>query len=507
VHGALTRLDLDTAEALPATSDLLVSGGDARLYLDGTGRNRYGCAPTPQDAVAAFGSSTASTISAAGYAAAERRRDAVIAQLGSASSNAVYAGEIESLRRELASLLGLDDLAGLQTVLAGSGTDLHRLTARLVGAGSTRPLLSIVGEPAETGSGVPSALTAGDGTVSHVCARAPDGGLRDPGEVDAEVEALAEAAVAEGRRVLLIVADLSKTGLIIPSLDCALALRRRHRHQIDILIDACQFRLSPKTLRTYLQRGLLVAMTGSKFLAGPSFAGALFVPAEAAERLQELALPAEAAAGCSRGEWPAHWRAGAAMAGRANFGLLLRWSAAIEHLRAFSTLPEYEVAAFLARFRDVVAEAMWKSPALQLVPAAPIDRSALGVEAGWDCMPTIFPFALRSRVGGRERLLSPPETSLVHRLLRTNLTAGWPGADGFGAASDLRIELGQPVMFGRPGGDAAAALRLCVSAPLVAEALSGGAALHGVLDRARGVLAKAAWIAEQAASSRELLSA
>jgi len=86
-----------------------------------------------------------------------------------------------------------------------------------------------------------------------------------------------------------------------------------------------------------------------------------------------------------------------------------------------------------------------EKPALQLIPGAPIDRSALGGEPGWDCMPTIFPFALRRRADGRERLLSPPETSLVHRLLRTNLTAGWPGADGFGPASALRIELGQPV--------------------------------------------------------------
>jgi hypothetical protein len=199
--------------------------------------------------------------------------------------------------------------------------------------------------------------------------------------------------------------------------------------------------------------------------------------------------------------------AGSALAGRANFGLLLRWSAAVEHLRTFVALPEYEIAAFLARFQATVAEAAWKSPALQMIPNAPIDRSALGGTSAWDGMQTIFPFALRRSAGVRERLLSPAETALVHRLLRTNLTADWPGADAFGPASSLRIELGQPVTFGRPGGDAAAALRMSVSAPLIVEALSGGAAMQRVLERARCVLAKAAWIAEQTVSSRELLPA
>ena len=509
MQSALNRLDPEAGERLAPTVELLTTGGDARLALDATGRNAYGCRPMAEEGVAAFGSSTASTISRAGFAAAERRREDLLTALGTASGPAVYARETQRIRGALLTMLRLDDLAGLQVVLAASGTDLHLLIAQLVATGTARPLLSIIGGAAETGSGVPAALTgrrAGDppaggareGEVVEVRARAPDGGLRDTATVNAEVEALADAAAADGRRVLLVVADVSKTGLITPGLDCALSIKRRYPHQVDVLIDACQFRLRPATLRAYLERGLMVAATGSKFLAGPSFCGALFVPVEVAERLQEHVLPGGLRAHSSRADWPAHWCAAAAFGSNPNFGLVLRWSAAIEHLRAFSALPDRAIAVFLERFKTVVAEEVWRRPALQLIPTAPLDRTALGVPAGWDALPTIFAFALRHEGG---RLFDPVETALVHRLLRTNLTSDWPGAEGFGPASHMRLELGQPVTFGRPGGERAAALRLCVSAPMIVEALESEACTQAVLDRARCALAKAAWAAEVAATA------
>jgi len=116
----LTRLDLDTAEALPATSDSL-GRRRRRPHLSRWDRPqplRLRAGPAGRGGRLRLLHRL--DISAAGYAAAEDRRSAVIDQLGSASPNAVYAGEIESLRRQLTALLGLDDLAGLQTVLAAS---------------------------------------------------------------------------------------------------------------------------------------------------------------------------------------------------------------------------------------------------------------------------------------------------------------------------------------------------------------------------------------------------
>ena len=478
VQSAFETVDPDEAEPLATTAELLVTGGDGRIALTVAGRNGYGCRPTPET-VAAFGSSTASSPTVSGFAAAEARRADILAALQSASPEEVFADGIARLREELLSILGLDGMAGLRTVFAASGTDLHQLVARTIDAAAPRPLLSIIGAASETGTGVPAALAGQNGEVAQVHARASDGSLRDPATLDAEVEAAVEAAVAEGRRVLLVATDVSKTGLITPSVPCVLALKRRHPHQLDVLVDACQFRLSSATLRAYLEHGLLVAATGSKFFAGPAFSGVLFAPGGATGRFQAAALPA-------------------AFGPDPNFGLLLRWSVAIEHMRTFCALPQDEVAAFLDRFQGMVAAETGRLD-LHAIPAAPLDRAALGAPGGWDDRPTIFALALRRPDGG---LLDSVEAGLVQRLLRTNLATDWPGADGFGPHSPLRVELGQPVTYGRPGGERAAALRLCLSAPLIVEALRDPAAAEQVLARARCALAKAVWAAGVATAER-----
>ena len=67
----------DRAHAtIPAPDQALVSaltsGGDARLAIDTTdGLNLYGCQPSPRPDEISLSSSTASTISGRGYAAAE----------------------------------------------------------------------------------------------------------------------------------------------------------------------------------------------------------------------------------------------------------------------------------------------------------------------------------------------------------------------------------------------------------------------------------------------------
>ena len=107
---------------------LLVQGGDERITLDpATGRNRYGCGPAPDDALA-FGSSTASTISASAFASlapcAERLLDYP-------SPSRAYAVEAEMVRRRLARLCGLPVQTAANIVLAPSGTDLHLIVADL----------------------------------------------------------------------------------------------------------------------------------------------------------------------------------------------------------------------------------------------------------------------------------------------------------------------------------------------------------------------------------------
>jgi hypothetical protein len=390
----------------------------------------------------------------------------------------------------------------------------------MIGAGETAPPLALAGAPTETGRGAPVALGGqpfglaspfspgvldsieGDipCKVVEIAARTPDGAPRPIDAVDAEVKGLAERALWAGRRVLLTLTDVSKTGLIFPSVACAMALKAAHPERVEVLVDACQFRLSPDTLRAYLRQGFLVAVTGSKFLGGPPFSGALFVPEAAADRYRRAAAPRGLSRYSARADWPADWAAGAALDPVANFGLLLRWSAAIETLRALTALPDAAVAGFLGRFGQTVAAALEQEPVLQPIPTVPIDRSALGQARRWDGLATIFPFALRRPGnGGSPAFASPAAAALVQQMLRWNLpVAGAPEASR-PPHPDLSVELGQPVAFARVGGEPVAALRLNAGAPHVVEAVCGpqGAA-DRVLDQVQDALAKIAWVARRA---------
>jgi hypothetical protein len=155
--------------------------------------------------------------------------------------------------------------------------------------------------------------------VVTVACREGDGSPRTATAVDAEVEALVVDAVAAGRRVLLNLVDVSKTGIIAPSLYCALELRQRFPVAVDVLVDACQFRLAPSTLRTYLENSFWVALTGSKFVGGPAFSGVLLLPSTASGRLCTHILSPALNAYSARADWPHGWMGRHSLNDTANF--------------------------------------------------------------------------------------------------------------------------------------------------------------------------------------------
>ena len=498
---------------LARTEQLLTEGGDARIALaPGQMANRYDCTPQPDADLLAFGSSTASVISPTGFAAAERlRRRLLRAGTPSASD---YARELQRIRGELISLCGLSGLAGLDVVLAASGTDLHLIASQLVAAPEARSTLVVTVNAEETGSGVPAAaggrhfgsraalgmpVTAdtpvsrnANVDVASVPIRHSDGTPRSRSEIDADVETLVRQAVAAGRRVLLVLVDVSKTGMIAPGPDCVAALRRQWPDAVDVLVDACQFRISPATLRAYLRQDFMVAVTGSKFLTGPTFSGALFIPERIAPRLRAAPLLSLSAYSC-RADWPRDWSGAQMLDDVPNFGLLLRWEAALAELRAFRAVPEAELAGFLHAFAQALYARLRDDPCFEPLPAAPIDRGTTAAANGWDAIPTIFPFLLYRRgPDGRRRPLGREQAVQVYHLLRGDLsdTHDEPIAA-------LRCQLGQPVVCGERDGIAVSALRICASARLAVEAASGQR--DTVIRRAMAALDKAAWLADDPA--------
>jgi hypothetical protein len=512
---------------LPTTPALLTEGGDQRIRLDpSSGLNKYGCPPSPTPELAAFGSSTASSISQPALEAARALRDRLTAALANATPAEVYERETARLRQDLIRLCGLEGLEGVESVVAPSGTDIHMLVAQLISDDPDRPVRVILGEAAETGRGVPAALSGrhygscapfeaatepgtpiADGPapeIVHVAARSASGEPRDPAEVDAEVEALAAKAVDDGRRVLLVVTDASKTGLISPSPATALKLERRFQGRLDVLVDGCQLRLSAATIRAYAERGWMIAVTGSKFLTGPAFSGALFAPGPVARRLGARAVSPRLGAFSARADWPEGWAIRDRLSPHPNFGLLLRWEAALEELRRFRAVPDVEVSRFLSRFALIARAGMARGSALKPLPGRALDRD-VGPEDGWDRLPSIFAFTLSGAdEAGEIRRLTSEETTRVYDLMRQDLAHAQRdvGDPRLQAAAALKVELGQPVSCGTRDGQAVSALRLCASARLIADAAADPRRADAIMADAALALSKAAWLAQEVVAGR-----
>lgn len=474
---------------------LLASGGDERIALCPTTRlNRYGCAVVPQPGLA-FSSCTASSPSEAGFAAARALHAELLAWR---SPQDAYGRGAERLRGRLAALCGLPPTAADDIILAASGTDLHLIAVDLARGFSADPVAVVLADPNETGRGVPNALRgrayaaypphggsfapgarldgwpAGD--LLTVPIRDGDGRAREPEAVDLDMEAACERAIAARGQALLVLLDVSKTGLAAGRRVCAAALKARHGPALTVLVDACQFRLAPDTLHADLANGFLVAVTGSKFLGGPAFSGALVVPPSQAERLRATPRAPALAGWSARADWPPGYEGRALLPEAHNLGLLLRWEAALCELEAFSTVPPRTARTLLDRVAAAVEARLADPSAFQTVAPPALDRADA---SSWDAGRSIFPFLIRRDGAG----LSALETQRAYEQLRDDCDP---------------VRLGQPVAVAMRETGPVAALRLAIGARQIVDASRTEAAAGLLVTQAVHALDR---VAEAAARS------
>ncbi|RXZ38629.1 hypothetical protein D9O50_03745 [Oxalobacteraceae bacterium CAVE-383] len=503
--------DLQSAAAvtaLPPTASLLVLGGDQRIAIQpGSQVNKYGCQPFPAADRIAFGSSTASQISAQAFDAADRLRTRIAGALADAPAATVYRAELMRLRGELLDICGLappvtSEDAAPDVIFAASGTDAHLLASHLTAAqaqGSQRSLRVIMVNPEESGSGVSTALSGrsfsaynalGDcgphadarHEVTHVAIRDPGGAPRSPQSVADDVAAQSDAALRGGSDVLLVLIDVSKTGCVAPEPVFALQLQQRAAGRVHILVDACQFRIETATLRAYLAQGFMVAVTGSKFIGGPSFSAALLIPPALAARMRPAGAPPQLERHSALEEWPAAWHAERTLSSSANPGLLLRWEAALHELKAFKALPGAAVRKCLLRFNAAVQARLQSDPHFEALPAPAMPGRAAGLAPEWDDLASIHPFTLyRPQAHGSEsrQPLDTAQVAHVYRQLQQQRNG-----DGF------IYSVGQPVVCGRRDGVEYSVLRLCIGAGMVVQACGdpSGAAGDALIAHAMACL-------------------
>jgi selenocysteine lyase/cysteine desulfurase len=455
---------MQPSNSLPDTSALLVQGGDHRIDIaPGSQANKYGCQPFPASDRMAFASSTASTISAQAFEAADRLRNRLVAALNDRSSPSaaeLYREELTRVRGELLDICGLAS-AGTDAIFAASGTDAHLLASHLIAAQCQRQgraLRVIMVNPEESGSGVSTAL--GDpqdiaGNVMHIALRESDGAPRTQEAIAADADALSRSALQAGSDVLLVLIDVSKTGSVAPDPQFARQLRLRWPGRMHVLVDACQFRIETATLRAYLQQDFMVAVTGSKFIGGPSFSAALLIPPTIAALMRPSGVPAQLAQHCAQEEWPAAWNAEATLPSAANFGLLLRWQAALCELQALRAVPGKLIREFLLAFNAAVQSRLQSDSHFAALPSPALPSRSIGLTPEWDDVPSIHAFTLHRR----SAQMSGAETTDVYRRLQQTRHS-----DGY------FYSVGQPVGCGWRDGVEFSALRLCVSAGMIVQA-------------------------------------
>jgi hypothetical protein len=256
--------------------------------------------------------------------------------------------------------------------------------------------------------------------------------------------------------VLLQAMEASKFGWKAPSDALLGEIATRWPGRVQIVADACQLRISRDRLAALLDKGMMVLVTGSKFFTGPAFSGAVLVPTALSARLAGMdATTGHLAGYATRFDWPRAWtKLRSRFTHRFNFGLWLRWQAALEEMRLYYAVPR--------DFRDHLVQVFGEEMQL-LVGASPHLAFLDGGETVGPSAPTIFPVRLMKE----DDTLCASACTEVYRVLRRDMSAHAANARD---ADVLRLacQIGQPVALAH----GKAALRFSLSARIVRECWS-----------------------------------
>lgn len=475
---------MDTAGLELPLECLLVAGGDNRLTVNPeTGLNAYGVCPRPRPEAIHFSSSTASAVSCHGFLFADILRrellDQVLAGQG-ASLRSLAVDAVADTFHELMQV-GLDEM---DVAICASGTDSETTAVQMsLAAAGGRPLCNVLVSPEESGRGV---VMAGSGTffdsITATGASVKKGGaafgdqkittrkvaIRDEScrvlpiaEVDRLWRAEVEAALESGAHVLAHHLLGSKTGLTAPSFEVIDEWVQKWPGRIDVVVDACQLRSSWAEIADLVKRGWMVQISGSKFLTGPPFSGALLLPATYRSRVDAVRALLDQGFGIGGSEdWCCWWhqRLGAPRC-PGSFGPIMRWLPALLEANLFVKLSEETKARAFEGFRQAILSRFTASPWIQ-----PIDDAITGDSPDLARLSILAFQVVAKMADGSLQPLDELGSQHFYRLLNQDTSKLLSHLSLAGqAAARLQCHIGQPVILqGRDAG--LSFLRLVVGA-------------------------------------------
>ncbi len=376
---------------LSKLAQTMASGGDARITLcNANPVNRYHASPYPRDNLC-YASSTANDLSldADGWLKGQW-----LGRENAASDGAVYQQFLDDARGRISDAYGLDD--GCDIIFAPSGTDLEYVALCALPEAPNGAVNLLIGAD-EVGSGCihsaaghyfadetalghdvhPGKPVAGFPVIElvDIPVRCKAGMARDSATVAADMQRAIETAIAAGKPVLAHMVHGSKTGLILPHLDEVDILQDRFAGRLQFVVDACQARITSDAIAGYLRRGMIVMLTGSKFMGGPPFSGFALLPQGMVETAHPL--PAGMATIFRRSEFPAGWAGSDLLPGTGNAGLALRIDASLFELERFQRIPAEQAFAVVSRFVKAGMQLAEETGVSIVGPAAPTETSSV----------------------------------------------------------------------------------------------------------------------------------
>lgn len=467
--------------------ELMSMGGDHRITIDeNIGCNIYGCKPYPSYSIA-YSSSTGSNISLPAYGYIKSYFTSFLAKIEQTNLDEVIKDEFEQIRQKLRDFYELDP--SVDFVFGPSGTDIEYVALAIAEKSAEGGVHNIILGADEVGSGIKHAamgryfseLTPAGNTVdigdsingfipekitaTFVPIRSEDGSLL-PDEVLLEYfEEEIDKALKHNQKPLLHIIHSSKTGLIIPSWDYLLKLKNKFGDKIDIIVDACQGRMSIYSMNRYLSFGAMILLTGSKFLSGPPFSGVLLLPSFISNRIKSLSeLPSGFENIFGEAEFPLKWMEKVSLFKLKNVGLLLRWQAAIYEMNKIFRIPNQRLKFVIDTFRKYVFAMIAEVHYLSLVDK---DRNQSEPDYVYERSPfevnTICTICITHPEGPKNK----EETKIVHQALYSDISNIMEEEDN--NISSISIQLGQPVQISENNEAKNTTLRIALGANQISE--------------------------------------
>ena len=472
------------------TEYLLMSGGDLRLNIDEFELlNKYGCRPFPRPEAYTFASSTATSVSNYAFDKTDKVRTILIQNsLKRGLKNATNEFS-ELLKNNLRKSLKIKD--DCQIIFSPSGTDSSLQIAAITQIVSDKEITHVLVASDETGSGVPTALKGchfenttalnypvkkgdkikgfRDVDLIQVPFRDENGQLKSSTQLDTEIFDAISNTNDSGRHIVLHAMDQSKLGYQSPSEEMIRRLNKLNNLSIQIIVDGSQLRLDPIDIRTYLNKGYIVTITGSKYFTGPPYAGALIIPKNVSESINsvKITIPEGLTQYYNHSDWPTSWFCSKDLPDGFNYGSSMRWNAAIVEMDRYYKTPILYRNLGIEMFCNFVEESIKEAPFLEPLFGDETKINTYNSEKfGLRNIRTIFPFFILKN----NEVLAIDQVKKLYILLNSDIS------DQFEEASleiirlaAQKCHIGQAVSVKYGNDFQSAVLRISLGARVISE--------------------------------------